>query len=141
MTRMTDRAECLALCVYYALTAVIGVLTIPGDTSPALDGALGPGLPIWIFGGCYALLGALGIVSRLTGRVRAEARVIIVLGLAALVHGLIAIADGGIVTGLRVAIAPLMMAAYARRVVGWHISPRGLADLEQAVEHSQVEPR
>lgn len=132
MARMTDRAECVALCVYYALTVVIGVLTIPGDTSPAHP-TLGPGWPIWSFGACYAALGALGIASRLTGRARAEARVIVVLAMATLVHGVIAVADGGIVTGLRVAIAPIMMTVYARRVVGWHISPSGFAHLEQAI--------
>lgn len=106
------------MLVYYAATIVVGVLTVAGDPSPNLVAQLGPGVGLYAFGAGYAVLGVLAGISRWLRARCAEMRALLGLAGFAGFHGVLLILDGAYVSGIRLAAAPLMMVAFARRLHG-----------------------
>lgn len=114
MTRRWWAAEWINVCLaayffLFAAHALVGLL----EPSPSISRVLQVGSIL--YAAVAAALAFLGLVAVLTRQRRAEGLVIVCLAVVTLLHGalLIAAGAGGIVTGLRLAAAPLMMVPFA----------------------------
>jgi uncharacterized membrane protein YhhN len=98
----------LAMLGYYTGTVIVGVLAF-NETSPALSRELRGGAILYAVG--MVLMGVLATVSLFLGSRKSEAVAVGGMALLTGIHGIIILtaSDTGLVTGLRLSYAPLMM--------------------------------
>ena len=96
------------MLAYYAVSVVIGLLTLAVDPGAAFGGR---GLMLWVYGLGYALAGAYGVLTRSLGRASSERVAVATLAALSWVHG-VAPSQGAWVAGMRLVNAILFTAVW-----------------------------
>ena len=87
----------------------VGVLAFAGDPSPGLVNTLGYDVAVYAYSGLLVALGLGCTVGIWLGNRKAAVDALLGIALATVVHGITLMTAGGLQTGLRLLVAPLMM--------------------------------
>ncbi len=112
-TRAHRWADRYRMHAYYVGMAAVGAMAVVGDPAPSLVGALGSRTSAAWFGVWYVVVACLAMLARARRQRSTEAAAVTSLGVFTAAHGVLLCLDGAWSSGIRLAIAILMMSDWA----------------------------